>query len=62
MRNQVVFAAGSWTPRLLWHAGLFVPVYPMKGYSLAMDLPEEGHPQRPREEDLPRRIISDGVT
>jgi glycine/D-amino acid oxidase-like deaminating enzyme len=27
-RDKLVVAAGSWTPRILWHAaGLFVPVY-----------------------------------
>ena len=39
---QVVVAAGSWTPRLLWYADLFVPVYPMKGYSVIIDLPPKG--------------------
>ncbi len=60
--DQLVLAAGSWTPRLLWHAGLYLPVYPMKGYSLIMDLPREGDKRRPRDGELPRRIISDGVT
>ena len=37
--TEVIVAAGSWTPKLLSTCGFFCPVYPMKGYSVAMDLP-----------------------
>merc|ERR1712192_385577 len=57
---EVVVAAGAWTPLLLSTMGLFCPVYPMKGYSVAMDLPPYGSSMRPAEEDLPRRMLVDG--
>jgi D-amino-acid dehydrogenase len=37
----VVVAAGSWTPLLLRQLGLLVPVYPLKGHSLLVNLTEE---------------------
>ena len=57
---EVVVAAGAWTPLLLSTMGLFCPVYPMKGYSVAMDLPPHGSSMRPAEEDLPKRMLVDG--
>jgi len=40
-RVGVVFAAGSWTPRLLSSLNLYVPMYPLKGYTLLIDRPAE---------------------
>ena len=57
---EVVVAAGAWTPLLLSTMGLFCPVYPMKGYSVAMDLPPHGSSLRIAEEDLPKRMLVDG--
>ena len=57
---EVVVAAGAWTPLLLSSMGLFCPVYPMKGYSVAMDLPPHDSSMRPAEEDLPKRMLVDG--
>ena len=57
---EVVVAAGAWTPLLLSTMGLFCPVYPMKGYSVAIDLPPHGSSMRPAEEDLPQRMLVDG--
>lgn len=57
--TQVVIAAGAWTPRLLWTCGLWAPVYPLKGYSVAMDLPPAGDPKRPDDRMLPQRLVSD---
>ena len=34
---SVVFAAGSWTPNLMWQLGCFTPVYPLKGYCVRID-------------------------
>ena len=56
---QVALAAGSWTPQLLWHAGLYLPIYPLKGYGLVMDLDKAA--KRPPEKSLPRRVVSDSV-
>jgi glycine/D-amino acid oxidase-like deaminating enzyme len=36
--TAVVLAAGSWTPLLAAKLNVFVPVYPMKGYSLVADV------------------------
>ena len=55
--DQVAVAAGSWTPQILWHAGLYVPVYPLKGYGLIMDL----HGARAGDKSLPQRVVSDSV-
>ena len=57
---EVVVAAGAWTPLLLSTMSLFCPVYPMKGYSVAMDLPPHGSSMRPAEEDLPKRMLVNG--
>ena len=60
--DQVALAAGSWTPQILWHAGLYLPIYPLKGYGLIMDLDKapEGA-ARPPEKSLPCRVVSDSV-
>jgi D-amino-acid dehydrogenase len=42
--DEVVVAAGSWTPRLLRPLGIKLPLEPGKGYSLTLDTPRE----RPR--------------
>ena len=39
--NEVVVAAGSYTPRLVKALGVRVPVCPAKGYSLTTPMPEE---------------------
>jgi hypothetical protein len=57
--TEVVIAAGSWTPKLLWMCGYFTPIYPMKGYSVAIDLPEVGSNERPVESDIPSRMLID---
>lgn len=57
--DQLVVAAGSWSPKLFWFADLFVPVYPMKGYTLIMDLPPAGDKLRPADKDLPNGTIFD---
>jgi len=36
--TPVVVAAGSWTPILLRKLNLYIPVYPLKGYTLVIDL------------------------
>ncbi|CAM9622008.1 unnamed protein product [Chrysoparadoxa australica] len=56
-RDELVVAAGAWTPALLWSMDLFIPVYPMKGYSIAFEAPGSMG-----EKDLPQRIISDEYT
>ena len=56
----MALAAGSWTPQLLWHAGLYLPIYPLKGYGLVMDL-DKAAAKRPPETSLPRRVVSDSV-
>ncbi|KNC73783.1 hypothetical protein SARC_13660 [Sphaeroforma arctica JP610] len=56
--TDVVVAAGSWTPLLLRKLGLYVPVYPMKGYSLLTDLGDiEASPSQLH---LPRGVVVDG--
>jgi D-amino-acid dehydrogenase len=45
--QEVVVAAGSWTPRLLRPLGVRLPLEPGKGYSLTLDAPRE----------LPRRSL-----
>lgn len=55
--TAVVCAAGSWTPQLLATLGLFVPIYPMKGYTIKIDLPEVSSGDRPPESELPGRFI-----
>ena len=61
--TEVIIAAGSWTPRILWNLSYFVPIYPMKGYSVAFDLPEEqsgAHNNLSLDKtDLPTRMIID---
>eukprot|EP01063_Lacrimia_lanifica_P033687 TRINITY_DN6066_c0_g1_i1.p1 TRINITY_DN6066_c0_g1~~TRINITY_DN6066_c0_g1_i1.p1 ORF type:complete len:481 (+),score=187.40 TRINITY_DN6066_c0_g1_i1:137-1444(+) len=57
--TEVVVAAGSWTAPLMATAGYYVPLYPMKGYCVVMDLPPEGHPERPREDLIPTRTLID---
>ena len=54
---NLVVAAGSWTPKLLALCGFFCPVYPMKGYSVAMDLPPEHSTDRPLETNIPSRML-----
>eukprot|EP00536_Pseudo-nitzschia_multiseries_P019508 jgi/Psemu1/329005/estExt_fgenesh1_pg.C_52240001 len=34
--DEIVIAAGSWTPKLLWQLNEYVPVYPLKGYCLEL--------------------------
>ena len=53
---EVVVAAGAWTPLLLATMGYFCPVYPMKGYSVAMDLPAK----EAASTKLPGRMLIDG--
>ena len=57
--TEVIIAAGSWTPKLLWLCGYFAPIYPMKGYSVAIDLPPEGSDNRPEESAIPSRMLID---
>jgi D-amino-acid dehydrogenase len=62
--TEVIVAAGSWTPNLLWTAGLYMPIYPLKGYSITMDLPDTDSkspttPTRLPESDLVQRIVAD---
>ena len=57
--TEVVVAAGSWTPRLLSKCGFFCPVYPMKGYSVAMDIPPEYSEDRPLDKYIPSRMLID---
>ena len=40
-KTEIIIAAGSWTPRILWKCGYFAPIYPMKGYSVSFDLSEK---------------------
>lgn len=51
--DEVVIAAGSWTPKLLWQLNEYVPIYPLKGYCL--EIPNEQKTQI-------KGIITDGVT
>jgi D-amino-acid dehydrogenase len=44
--NEVVLAAGAWTPELGRDLGLRVPVQAAKGYSISVERPEE-HPKTP---------------
>ena len=61
-KTEVVVSVGSWTPRILWNCGYFVPIYPMKGYSVSFNLSE-----KPIEElrspspdvNIPTRMIID---
>lgn len=39
--DAVVLAMGSYSPHLVKHLGLRVPVYPVKGYSLTLDISDE---------------------
>ncbi|CEM37749.1 unnamed protein product [Vitrella brassicaformis CCMP3155] len=55
--TPVVIAAGGWTARLFAKLGLYAPVYPMKGYSLIIDLPPKESPARPPESALPQGIV-----
>ena len=57
--TEVIIAAGSWTPMLLWQCGFFAPIYPMKGYSVSMNIPPEGSKDRPLDKDLPTRMLID---
>ena len=57
--TEVIIAAGSWTPKLLWLCGYFAPIYPMKGYSVSVDLPQVGSNTRPKETDIPSRMLID---
>uniref|UniRef100_A0A0G4FXE8 FAD dependent oxidoreductase domain-containing protein n=1 Tax=Chromera velia CCMP2878 TaxID=1169474 RepID=A0A0G4FXE8_9ALVE len=38
--DTVVVAAGSWTPLILRKAGVYVPIYPLKGYNVVVPLSE----------------------
>jgi D-amino-acid dehydrogenase len=38
--DAYVVALGSYAPRLLWPLGIRLPVYPVKGYSLTVDITE----------------------
>lgn len=51
--DELVVAAGSWTPKLLWQLNEYVPIYPLKGYCL--EIPDEQKTQI-------KGILSDGVT
>lgn len=44
--DQVVLAAGAWTPLLARHLGLRLPIQPAKGYSITVQRPE-GFPELP---------------
>ena len=44
--DEVVLAAGAWTPELIKGLGLRVPVEAAKGYSITVERPE-GHPELP---------------
>ena len=44
--DEVVLAAGAWTPELVTGVGLRVPVEAAKGYSITVERPE-GHPDLP---------------
>jgi D-amino-acid dehydrogenase len=52
--DEVVLAAGAWTPELTRGLGLRVPVEAAKGYSITVERPE-GHP------DLPLALIEGKV-
>jgi len=56
--DAVVLAAGCGSPALAWPLGLKLPIYPVKGYSVTVEL---NHPERaPRIPllDLERRIVT----
>jgi D-amino-acid dehydrogenase len=60
--TEVIVASGSWTARILWNFGYFTPIYPMKGYSVSFDLPDdelEDNNFSINDNDLPTRIIVD---
>lgn len=40
--DQIVLAAGAWTPQLLKPVGIRLPMQPAKGYSITMEAPEDG--------------------
>eukprot|EP00051_Salpingoeca_urceolata_P017981 m.249885 g.249885 ORF g.249885 m.249885 type:complete len:530 (+) comp19092_c0_seq1:2084-3673(+) len=50
--TQIVVAAGSWTPLILRKLDLFASIYPMKGYSLLVDVGKRAA------EASPQRIVS----
>jgi D-amino-acid dehydrogenase len=52
--DEVVLAAGAWTPELVRGFGLRVPVEAAKGYSITVERPE-GHP------DLPLALVEGSV-
>ncbi len=52
--DEIVLAAGAWTPELTRGLGLRVPVEAAKGYSISVERPE-GHP------DFPLALIEDKV-
>eukprot|EP01104_Vermistella_antarctica_P021237 TRINITY_DN945_c0_g1_i1.p1 TRINITY_DN945_c0_g1~~TRINITY_DN945_c0_g1_i1.p1 ORF type:complete len:691 (-),score=105.27 TRINITY_DN945_c0_g1_i1:28-2100(-) len=68
--TPVVVAAGSWSPHLLASCGFFLPVFPLKGYDLIVDLPTQEeekemcgeHPDcvsgRSLSMEVPRGIVS----
>jgi D-amino-acid dehydrogenase len=55
--TEVIVAAGAWTPQLMWGVGMYTPIYPMKGYCIALQVPA-GVP----EDHLPQRIVYDKYT
>jgi len=55
--DEVVLAAGAWTPELIKGFGLRVPVEAAKGYSITVERPE-GHPDQRRVDVLARTVRS----
>jgi D-amino-acid dehydrogenase len=56
--TNIVVAAGSWTPLILRRLGLFVPVYPLKGYSGAIHTPDLPASVRDDPASLPNTIVA----
>ena len=59
--TDVVVAAGAWTPKILWSIGVMVPIVPMKGYCIAVDLDNmpPGTTRPPTPSDVPSRTVYD---
>lgn len=54
--TQLILATGAWTPCLGWKLGLFVPIYPLKGYVCSLT-----NTSKDKECHEPRGILTDGA-
>lgn len=57
--GEVLLAAGAWTPHVAALMGLYVPVYPLKGYAMSISAEKVLSSTNLKPEDLPTRIVCD---